>query len=162
MAVAEQQLEIDAPERMTRRERTRDALLTAALWAFYFYLWVPLASLLAWLVGIELAYGVLVRAGGVHGLGAALKAYGLAIMLIFAAVTAWSLSNRLRFSGRRNQRRQRAASVGDDELVSYFEVTPTQLERLRTGTRIEIAFLDAGGGETTIALASGRPRSARE
>lgn len=139
MAVAERDFEIHAPERMTRREHARDTIVTAVLWAFYLYLWLPLASLLAWLLGFELAYDVMVRAGGLRGLQQELAGYVIAVAVIFVVVTAWSLSNRLRFRGS-NRRNARTAHVSDADLVQHFDITEAQLGQLRSGSCVQIGF----------------------
>lgn len=155
MAAVRQSVEINAPEHLTRRERVRDTLLTAMLWAFYFYLWVPLASLFAWLLGIELAYDVMIRAGGLRGLEAEVRGYVVVIGIILVSVTAWSLGNRYRFRGRRDRRRHATHTISDADLARYFEVGEMQVAQLRAGRRVDIVFRDDAPGGSAISV---RPR----
>ena len=152
MAAVPENVEINAPERMTRAERVRDTVLTAMLWGFYLYLWAPLVSLFAWLLGVELAYDVMVRAGGLRGLQSEALGYLIVIMLIFAVVTAWSLGNRLRFRGAHDRRKRRNEAISDTDIARYFEVTPAQLKRLRAGSRLDITFRDGARGGSALSV----------
>ena len=93
MAVDESQLHIDAPELLSRRRRMGDALATGFMWIVYSYLWAPFVSLLAWLLGFEFAYDVMIRAGGIHMLLESLYWYGQMLLAIIISVSGWSLLN---------------------------------------------------------------------
>jgi biofilm PGA synthesis protein PgaD len=103
MAAAKNVRTIHAPELMSRRLRARDTVFTTLMWGVYAYLWLPIISLGAWLMGIDFAYEVMVRAGGADGLTRILAWYGLAAVVIIALVTGWSATQRIRFRG--NNRR---------------------------------------------------------
>lgn len=147
---------IDAPELLTGRQRARDAFATALLWGVYVYLWVPLLSLAAWWLGFEFAYDVMVRAGGSSSLRDILAHYSVAVGLIFATVTVWSLSNRMRF--RHANRRRVASPVPDQEIASHFGVDCATLTELRAARRINIKF-DAEG---RLVLPPGRSSGASD
>ena len=131
-----------APEELTTRERARDALITAMLWAVYLYLWVPLVSLLAWAMGFEFAYDVMVRAGGAQDLLPILLEYLVVVSIIFSAFTIWSVSNRLRF--RDLNRRARRAPVADDALAEYFQVPIEQIAAMRSRKIIHVSVDEEG------------------
>jgi biofilm PGA synthesis protein PgaD len=131
-----------APEELTPKERARDALITAMLWAVYLYLWVPLVSLLAWAMGFEFAYDVMVRAGGATDLLPILLEYLVVVSIIFSAFTIWSVSNRLRF--RNLNRRARRAPVADDALAEYFQVPLEQIAAMRSRKVIHVSVDDEG------------------
>ena len=80
-------IHIDAPHLLTPRRRVTDAVATAVMWVLYSYLWAPFISLVAWLLGFEFAYDVMVRAGGAQGLGDILLWYGLILICIIIVVT---------------------------------------------------------------------------
>ena len=142
MSAPEDAVHIDAPELMTAPERTRDTLFTAIMWLVYLYLWVPLASLLAWLLGFEFAYDVMIRSGGARDLGAVLTVYGVIVVVIAATVAFWSLGNRFRYGNLK--RRAAHSTVTTTELARYFDVDPAQVERLRAAKLAAISF-DADG-----------------
>jgi biofilm PGA synthesis protein PgaD len=142
MAAVDPKICIDAPDLLTAKQRARDTLMTAGMWGAYLYLWVPLISLAAWLLGFQFAYDVMVRAGGARDLAHALKVFGVAIALIFLVVIVWSYSNRARYRG--HNRRHAGPAVPDESLAEYFGVDARALNELRTTRRVEIDFATDG------------------
>jgi biofilm PGA synthesis protein PgaD len=145
MVEVPQHLHFDAAEELTPRQRTRDTMITALLWAVYLYLWVPLISLLAWALGFEFAYDVMVRAGGARDLLPILLEYAVVISLIFSGFTIWSISNRLRF--KHMNRRSLRRPVADINLAEYFRIPVEQLYSMRAH-RIMYVDLDETGRAT--------------
>jgi biofilm PGA synthesis protein PgaD len=151
------QVTIDAPHLLTRKHRVRDTLLTAIIWALYFYLWLPALSLVAWLLGIEFAYDVMVRAGGVQSLSRALPWYGLVVLIIFIVITGWSASQHMRFAGK--NRRAATARISDAALHQASGLTEESFGRLRDHRFVSVSFDDSGTlqsvadntGETQVA-----------
>ena len=142
MANLPEQMYFTAPEELSQRERARDTLITAVLWAVYLYLWVPLVSLLAWAMGFEFAYDVMVRAGGARDLLPILLEYLVVVSIIFSAFTIWSVSNRLRF--RELNRRSRRAPVKDEALSEYFQIPISQIAAMRSRQVIHVSIDDDG------------------
>lgn len=138
MSETRKQLQIHAPELLTARQRTLDTIFTAIMWVVYLYLWVPLASLLAWLVGFEFAYDVMIRAGGARGLGHILVFYGIVVAVIFIVVTLWSLGNRLRYGGL--HRRQAGQDLSTAAMAERFGLEVSTVERLRSTSSVTIDF----------------------
>jgi biofilm PGA synthesis protein PgaD len=147
MAVIEKDVCIQAPELLTARERARDTVVTAAMWGLYLYLWVPLISLFAWVLGVELAYDVMIRAGGASDLGSILVFYGVIIGVIFVVVTAWSLVNRARYRG--HNRRHLGRATPDEAVASLFGVDDVMLTALRNARRVRLDF-DSGGRPVVV------------
>jgi biofilm PGA synthesis protein PgaD len=139
---------IEAPELMSPRERVRDTVATGIMWVLYAYLWLPMISLLAWLLGFEFAYDVMVRAGGAAHLKTVLYWYSVAIMTIFVIFGAWSMSNRWRFAG--HNRRGRPDRVTDESFMTFFGISGADLGRLRSGQVLTLE-LDAVGAICEIA-----------
>jgi len=142
MADAPQEMYYAAPEELTPQQRARDALITAILWAAYLYLWVPLVSLLAWAMGFEFAYDVMVRAGGASDLLPILLEYAVVVSVIFSAFTIWSVSNRLRF--KHLSRRARRAPVSDQALAEYFRIPTSQIAAMRSRQVIHVSIDEEG------------------
>jgi biofilm PGA synthesis protein PgaD len=141
MSELEQKI-IDAPELLTRRARFRDTVATGVLWGVYVYLWVPVISLLAWWLGFEFGYDVMVRAGGAEYLKTVLLDYGLIVGGIFIVVTLWSFSNRQRFRG--GNRRKLSAGVSDSAMAQTFGVDLDRLALLRAEQIVHATFDDQG------------------
>ena len=143
MASAPENLHINVPELLSPRRRLSDAFVTGLMWLVYSYLWAPLISLVAWILGFEFAYDVMIRSGGIHGLKNVLSWYGLMLGCIIIVVTCWSFVNRLRYSGR--ERRKAVAVVDDHALGETFGVELSELRKLRRA-QVACLSLDADGG----------------
>ena len=133
---------IDAPELLTGRQQLTDTVVTGVMWALYAYLWVPLVSLLAWILGFEFAYDVTVRAGGAADLGTVLFWYAIAITTIFVVFGGWSLSNLLRFGGQ--NRRGSFDRIEDQSFMAYFGILAEELEQLRTSRSLTLELDEVG------------------
>jgi biofilm PGA synthesis protein PgaD len=142
MVEVPQNMHFEAPEALTPQERARDTLITAVLWGVYLYLWVPLVSLLAWALGFEFAYDVMVRAGGARDLLPILQEYAVVVSIILSAFTIWSVSNRLRF--KHLTRRSRRTPVSDQSLSEYFGVSIEQINSMRTHQILRVSFDEEG------------------
>ena len=142
MASVPEDLHINVPELLSRRRRLSDAFVTGLMWAVYTYLWAPLLSLFAWILGFEFAYDVMIRSGGLQGLKKVLVWYGIMLGCICIVVTGWSLINRLRFSG--HERRMGAKIVDDNALASCFGVDSTALRQLRNARVMRLSLGEDG------------------
>ncbi|MFQ5548993.1 MAG: poly-beta-1,6-N-acetyl-D-glucosamine biosynthesis protein PgaD [Woeseia sp.] len=142
MSAAGEKFCIDTPHLLSRRRRLSDAIATGIMWMLYSYLWVPLISLAAWLLGFEFAYDVMVRAGGISALKDVLWWYGFVLACIVMVVAAWSAVNRYRFAA--YERRQSGKIVTDAELAEHFSLEREDLQTMRSA-RIATVRLDAAG-----------------
>ena len=155
MASVPENLHINVPELLSRRRRLTDAFVTGMMWVVYTYLWAPLISLIAWILGFEFAYDVMIRSGGIQGLKNVLGWYALMLGCIIIVVTGWSLVNRLRFSGR--ERRTGAAIVDDKELADTFGVELSSLRKLQNAQVVELS-LDVDGSILNVKPRKPQPR----
>ncbi len=160
MAASPIELHIEAPELLSKRRRLTDALITGLMWALYSYLWAPLVSLVAWLLGAEFAYDVMVRAGGIHALKDVMWFYLVMLLCIFVVVTAWSLVNRLRFAGK--DRRKARRVVTSAELAAYYSLDTEQWANLREARVVRMSVDEAGVIENIVPLAMRRQKQSVE
>jgi len=140
MALSSHDTTIHAKDLLSSGQRARDTFLTTMLWVVYAYLWLPLISLIAWLVGIDFAYEVVARAGGIQNLVGLLLWFGVALGLILTLVTGWSGTQYFRF-----YRRERRIAVTPLEAETERELWGLDHEgfmRLRTGRSLTVS-LDA-------------------
>ena len=150
-------LHINCPEQLSRQKRLGDALVTGIMWGIYTYLWAPLLSLVAWLLGFEFAYDVMVRAGGLAALRSVLLWYGTMLVAIVITVSGWSLINRMRFAHK--DRRKGMAPADDEDIREFFELDVGQLEKLRNLRSVRLSHDDTGrivmSGDESEATAAG-------
>lgn len=133
---------IDSPQLLSRRHRVMDTLATGFIWIVYSYLWAPLISLVAWLLGFEFAYDVMIRAGGYESLKGLIGFYSIVIAIIFVVVAGWSTINRRRFA--QHERRQAIDPVPDTEIAAHFGIRDEQLAALRKSRISHIGVDDEG------------------
>jgi len=143
-------IHIDAPHLLSERRRITDVVATAVMWIIYSYLWAPLISLVAWLLGFEFAYDVMVRAGGAEGLVEVLKFYGVVLAWIIVVVTSWSAINRFRFADK--ERRQAGQNASDEDISEHFALAPGELEKLRDSRSANVLIGPTGGIENVTVL----------
>lgn len=155
--LATSELHIDAPHLLSQRRRLGDTIATGLMWILYSYLWLPLVSLLAWLLGFEFAYDVMVRAGGVDALKAVLWWYGIVLASIFVAVAVWSVVNRRRFAN--HDRRQNGQGVSDIEMTEYFALQHEELQTMRSARVISLSFDATGSIEQVDVSRDGSERN---
>ena len=127
---------------MGRRQRTRDTVLTLIMWGVYLYLWIPLITLGAWLVGFERFYEVLILYGGVTVLMEMLDWYAVVITSIATVIVTWSGINYRRFHGK--ERRRSAGAADEREISEFFGIPETEVKRVRRSRRLQIDLDELG------------------
>lgn len=132
---------INRPQRQRPLQRTLFAVITMVAWTLWISLWLPVLTLIAWLLGMEDAYKQL---GLMHPLRAA---NDLSIVLSLAAICAlsmgsWSQYNRIRFSGKQRRRGNRTLDIA--EIAPALAASVETARELQGGRRCVIHFTDKG------------------
>lgn len=132
---------IHAPHRQARTERTLYGVATLLVWAVYAWLWLPLATLVLWFLGLRLSYLELYLAQ--QRIDPTLLVVLPLLLLACAAVlVGWAEYNRWRF-GRRERRLPRV-DVSPDEVASALRAPPELAARL-SQARSAVLVMDADG-----------------
>lgn len=118
-------LVIDMPDLQTIRQRYASTFITLLFWIFWFYLWLPLISLVAWVAGIDLMYDRMVVRGGYDAFVESLPLYVVVVVTIGALLVIWGVYNMQRFRGK--ERRTHVHPVEVSTIANYFIVDPVQL-----------------------------------
>lgn len=122
-------------------QRSLHALITFAVWALWFYLLLPLLTLLAWFLGIRNALVVLVVRN--HGGGLFDMLLVLKIALIAAIVVqAWAAYSMLRFGGK--DRRRAHKIVRPAAVAAWFGISDNSAAMMREAQRV-VVDLDVDG-----------------
>ena len=125
-----------------RGHQARDTVLTLVMWGLYVYLWIPLITFGAWLVGFERFYEIMIVYGGLDVVMNLLDWYALAIILIAACIVSWSGINYHRFHNK--DRRYAAPSTEAGEISAFFSVLETEVDRVKTSRRLLIELDELG------------------
>lgn len=130
---------IEKPERISRARRTVGGAVTAAGWLVYAWLWVPLLTFLAWLVGIRTAWQRLyLEQNAVDPF--VLAALPVIALLCGLLLIGWAEYNRVRFA-KADQRRRR--NDVDEEAVTDRLGAPAEVAEMLRSERVVTVSLDA-------------------
>ena len=135
-------LVIDIPSLQSIRQRYASTLITFIFWIFWFYLWIPLISLVAWVLGIDLFYDRMVVMGGFDTFVDRLHIYLLTIVVMGALLIIWGVYNMQRFRGK--ERRTHAYPVDVSMTANYFIVNPVELMEWQQSRNLVIHIDDLG------------------
>jgi poly-beta-1,6-N-acetyl-D-glucosamine biosynthesis protein PgaD len=129
---------IDRPELQPRGQRLLFGLLTVALWTFYAYLLLPVATLLAWWLGYAALYEAMIAKHGWEMLLELLGLYLGIIGVIGLAQILWAVGNWLRFSGKRERRRERAYPVHSEFIQPLFLTDTSEFPAWQDSKRLTV------------------------
>jgi biofilm PGA synthesis protein PgaD len=133
---------IERPDLQSTRQRTLYGALTLAFWAFWFYLWLPVFALLAWMLGLQQAFKYMVVLGGYHEVIRLLGIYSLIIVLLGGGLVLWANYNITRFSG--VERRIVNLLVTPADIGRDFGQDPKSVARWQSEKRLYVTHDDEG------------------
>lgn len=111
--------------------RARETLITTLLWIVYGYLWLPIASLVAWYFGIDFAYERVIKAGGPDELILLLLWFSIIVLIVLLVVVSWSGLQYSRFRGKRDRRTIQTSMdpAAERELWDLDEATYARMKQ---------------------------------
>lgn len=136
-----QALLIDRPDLQSTQQRAVFGILTLIMWAIWFYLWLPLLTLIGWYLGLELFADYILNLGE-HEQWKSLLWYGVMIVLAGISLFLWSQYNLSRFSGL--ERRTAARRVENSALCERFNIGSDVLTLMQHGKTLRICLDQAG------------------
>ncbi|WP_281273233.1 poly-beta-1,6-N-acetyl-D-glucosamine biosynthesis protein PgaD [Solilutibacter pythonis] len=109
------------------------AAVTATFWIAYLHLWLPLLTLLLWLLGLRKSYGELyLREHSIEPF--VLTTLPILALLAMASLLGWAEYNRLRFSGQ--DRRTSMDDVPLARVADQLGASPELARQLQRGKAI--------------------------
>lgn len=127
---------INRPELQSPQQKYFYSLLTLTFWLIWFYLWLPLISLVAWLMGFEFFYEHMIRLNGMFGLLDVIGWYGLIVAISALGLVLWSAYNLSRFQGK--DKRRRSAMVTVAQMAESFCIEETAARLCQEEKRVVI------------------------
>lgn len=121
---------IERSDLQTASQRWGFRSLTFVMWVAWFYLFIPLLSVVAWAVGMTLVYEVLVQNLELTELWGMLTRYATGIGVLSGIYMLWAVSSFIRF--RRMERRKLAPVIPDHLYAHSHNLADEELSRLRT------------------------------
>ena len=116
---------IDRPDLQSLRQRYATSFITFAFWVLWFYIWLPMLSLIAWGLGIKLFYEEMIARGGYEQFIESALFYFLTVLLIAVIFLTWAGYNLYRFRGK--SRRKAITPYKHEEYAAFFSVDSEQL-----------------------------------
>ncbi|HID70800.1 MAG TPA: poly-beta-1,6-N-acetyl-D-glucosamine biosynthesis protein PgaD [Desulfobacterales bacterium] len=104
-----------------------EGMLTILFWGVWFYLWLPVVSMLAWWLGFKFFYRHMVELGGFSGFIQFLDVFFSGIFLLCGALALWSLYNLKRYGSYR--RRNQIMTTDMDNLAVYFNISSEKIQK---------------------------------
>ena len=132
---------IRRPDLVPRRKRAVSSGVTLLAWAIWIYLFLPLFSLLAWWLGIELFAGYMLDPDE-RGYLITLTSYLIVIAICALIILGWSRYNQLRFRGK--DRRSGAPPVTDEMVQQRFHLDAESLATIHSSKVIVLHLNEEG------------------
>jgi biofilm PGA synthesis protein PgaD len=136
------ELIIERPELQTMSQRYGWKSVTFLFWMFYLYLWVPLITLVVWLVGVKLFHINMIELKGYESLVDKLGLYSGIILTISIILIGWAEVNRMRFKNKLRRLDSDELSIG--EVAKKYNLEVSNLSLLRQKKSIMVHFSDEG------------------
>lgn len=133
---------IETPHLQTLKHRFSSSLITFIFWVFWFYLWVPVISIVAWTMGIRFFYENMISLGGIGGFVKLLGVYLLVVFIIGLIFFGWAYYNNRRFKNK--QRRGKFWKISFKNLQERYDLDEEQVLNCKAARRIVVHFDDAG------------------
>ncbi len=128
---------IERPERQNEIQRWGYRSVTAVAWVLWFYLVIPLISLLAWIVGLAFVYTVLLQGLDVNDLPEILLRYGIGISILTGTYLIWALYCYVRFIDQHRRKSRQLATL--DQLAEIHDLPGSEVQRWQTAGRYTVS-----------------------
>lgn len=125
---------IEQPKSTPGRLKLLYGLLTVVFWGLWLYLWMPLITFIAWLLGLDAFITHMVNLEGYRGLKQLLAVYSMVIVILGGSLVIWALYNWMRFHGK--ERRTERAPVSIAEMSDYACMDPAKLKAAQSSQRL--------------------------
>jgi biofilm PGA synthesis protein PgaD len=125
---------IRRPELQSGLQLWSSSFLTVIFWGLWFYLFMPLLSLLAWAAGLMMIYELMVQNLTLPDLWHTLKVYGVGIGVLLVLYLGYAFMAYIRF--RQMERRKQAPEVSPGLLAASHNLDLATLHTLQSGQSV--------------------------
>lgn len=129
---------IDRPDLKSRAKLFGEGILTILFWGFWFYLWLPFVSLLAWWMGFQFFYFQMLELGGINGFIDQMHVFTSGISLFSFSIAAWSFYNLRRYGSKK--RRSGSPQTDTEQLARTFKISIKMIAKLQKAKHILFSF----------------------
>ena len=115
-----------------------EGILTILFWGVWFYLWLPIISMVAWLLGFSFFYRHMVELGGFSGFIKFLDVFLSGIFFLCGSLYVWSLYNRRRYGT--YHRRNIILMTDMNKMADFINITSEKLQKTQMAKRVSFSF----------------------
>ncbi len=145
---------IDRPDLKSRPLLFGEGVITVVFWGFWFYLWLPLISLLAWIFGFKFLYRHMIELGGFNGFIDQLHIFVSGTALVSGAIAIWGFYNFKRYSS--YTRRNKILETDMEQMASTLNVSKDRLLEIQQAKRVVFSFAE-NNSVTQVDLLPAKP-----
>ncbi len=136
------ELIINAPSVQTLWQRSTSVIFTFVFWVVWFFLWIPLATLIAWYLGIDLVYFQMFELDGFRIVMKDFFRFIQVVGLLGGTLGLWAAYNYLRFKGR--EKRKALPQLSEHMLADYLGIDIEMLKGYQQERALSVKFDDSG------------------
>ncbi|RLA23477.1 MAG: poly-beta-1,6-N-acetyl-D-glucosamine biosynthesis protein PgaD [Gammaproteobacteria bacterium] len=129
---------IDSPKLQSLKLKYTSAFLTLVFWVLWFYLWIPLITLLGWWLQVDSFQHQMVTMAGYRAFLDVLPTFLLITAGLATTLSMWAFYNFVRFRG--VDRRKPSPPVSQKALQKAFSISQDDLITAQTEKTLTIHF----------------------
>lgn len=137
---------INRPDLKSRPLLLGEGILTLLFWGFWFYLWLPLISVIAWLLGFQVLYSHIMALGGLDEFFVQFNILSIGIFAASGILALWSFYNLKRY-GTYN-RRNRIYTTDMHGLAAHLSLSAEELTKIQQAKTLYFSFNEEGDIQT--------------
>jgi len=129
---------IDTPKLQSLQLKYTSTIFTLIFWVLWFYLWIPLVTLVGWWFQIDTIQHTMITLNGFHAFLLELPILLTYILILIGLLAVWSSYNYFRFKGL--ERRKPLRPVSQNDILSKFSIDEVELGIIQENKIILIKF----------------------
>ncbi len=133
---------INRPDLKSRPLILGEGILTLLFWGFWFYLWLPLISVVAWLLGFRILYSHIMALGGLDEFLVQLNIFSIGIFAASGILALWSFYNLKRYGA--YNRRNRIYTTDMHGLAAHLSLSTRELTEIQQAKTLIFSFNEQG------------------
>jgi len=136
------ELIINRPDLKSRPLIFGEGVLTLIFWGFWFYLWLPLISVVAWLLGFRILYSHIMALGGLDEFLVQLNIFSIGIFAASGILALWSFYNLKRYGA--YNRRNKFYYSDLHGLAAHLSLSTRELAEIQQAKTLIFSFNKQG------------------
>ncbi len=133
---------INTPSLQSLWQRYASIIFTFLFWGIWFFLWIPIVTVVAWYFGFSLVYFEMFEMGGYETAIDDFSRFLTVVALLGGSLSVWASYNYFRFRG--VDRRAAQKPVTQEEIADFFEIEYLLLKKAKHANLVSVSFDEDG------------------